>query len=345
MKNFFDFKNEINKEDFLKIKEVILSDGIIVFPTETVYGIGASIYSEKAIKKIFVAKGRPNDNPLIVHISNYNCLKDIVTEVDDISKKLMDSFWPGPLTIILPKKKNISNTITANLDTVALRMPSNEIALKLIESCGVPIAAPSANISGKPSGTNIKDIFDELNERVDAIIDGGNTDVGIESTVVRVINNTVHILRPGKITKEDIMALGISVIDNGVDKKVKAKEKVISPGTKHKHYAPNAEAILVYSDDNEKLVKKINELENEFKNKKIIVLSSLENKDKYHNQTLIMGSKNNLLEISHNIFNVLRNADRLEPDLIIIEGVSNNHIGAAIMNRLIKACSYNYIKL
>jgi len=345
MTELINFKNNINKKNLNKIKDSILNDGIIVFPTETVYGIGANIYSSMAIKKIFEAKGRPNDNPLIVHINSIEMLYDLVVEVDEISKKLMDTFWPGPLTVILPKKKEISNLITANLDTVGIRMPSNPIALKIIETCGVPIAAPSANISGKPSGTNIEDIFSELNNKVDIIIDGGNTDIGLESTVVKVIDNTVHILRPGNVTKEDIEKIGLTVFDKDINKKIEKLEEVMAPGMKYKHYAPNAEAILVYSDDNNKMVNKINELINTNKNRKLIVISSIENSRKYNSEVLIAGSIGDLKEISKNIFSILRKADQKDPDLIIIEGVKSLGIGTAIMNRLLKACSYNYIEL
>jgi len=332
-------KKLLNFKDIDKIKTIILNDGIIVFPTETVYGIGGSVYSENAINKIFDAKGRPNDTPLIVHISDIKMLDGIVKKIDNVSKKLMENFWPGPLTIILPKKENISNLITAGLDTVGVRMPENEIALRIISASGVPLAAPSANVSGRPSGTNILDIYNELEDKIDAIIDGGNTNIGIESTVVRVVDDVVHILRPGKITKEDIINIGLEVVDNMINEKIDINKKVISPGMKYKHYAPNTKAILVYSEDNEKMIAKINELSNE----NTVVIVTTKNADKYNSKTLIMG--NNLEEISKNIFSTLRKADKLKADLIIIEGVKSEKLGTAIMNRLIKACSYNYIDL
>lgn len=339
----YDFKNGINDNDLKEIKEIILNDGILVIPTETVYGIGANIYSDIAINKIFSAKGRPNDNPLIVHVSDLSMLDEIVSEIDLVSRKLIDNFWPGPLTIIFPKKDNISNLITANLDTVGVRMPANEIACKIIDYCHVPLAAPSANVSGKPSGTNVVDIYDELFERVDAIVDGGKTDIGIESTVVKVIDGIVHILRPGKVTKEDFIKIGLEVSEDNVNRKVTKDEKVLSPGMKYKHYAPNAETILVYSKDNHKMVKEINRLILENGSKKVVVIVSLLNKDKYNADTLIMGD--DLSSVSQNIFSLLREADRMNPDLIIIEGVVSEKIGSAIMNRLIKACSHNYIEL
>jgi len=344
MKKIIDFKNEINQEDLQLIKEVILNDGIIVLPTETVYGIGANIYSDTALNKIYQAKGRPSDNPLIVHISNKRMLNDITLAVDEISQKLMDTFWPGPLTIILPKKAYISDIVSAKLDTIGIRMPVNEIALKIIEEAGVPLAAPSANISGRPSGTNILDITKELEDKVELIIDGGQSVIGLESTVVKVEDNIVHILRPGKITKDDIESLNLKVKEDNFNKAPISKEKVLSPGTKYKHYAPKAKAIMVYSNDNKKLVNKVKEIIHQNQEKKIIVISTTENQENYQN-TLIVGSQDNPSEISKNLFTILRKADENNPDLIIIEGITPDGLGKAIMNRLIKAASYNYIEV
>ena len=331
-----DFKDNINQKDLHLIKEVIKNNGIIVFPTETVYGIGASIYSLEGIKKIFASKGRPNDNPLIVHISSREMLNDISLDIDDVSALLMDTFWPGPLSIILPKKDTIADIITGGLDTVGVRMPANDIALKIISTCNTPLAAPSANASGRPSGTDISDIYEELKDKVDLIIDGGKTTIGLESTVVRVIRGVVHILRPGGVSKEEISSLGLKVVSE--DNKV-TKGSVVSPGVKYKHYAPNAKAILVYSKDKEKMINKINELTQE----NTVVICTKKNKDRYKTKTIAMG--NDLNEIAKNIFKVLRSADKLTPNLIIIEGVESNYIGRAIMNRLIKAVSYNYLEL
>ena len=251
-------------QDFKKIEEAAMSikeGNIVLFPTETVYGIGANALDENAVNKIFKAKGRASDNPLIVHICNIEMLEDLVKKVSKIEQKLMDNFWPGPLTIIFDRKKCVPNVVTAGLDTVGIRMPSNEIARKLIEFSGVPIAAPSANISGKPSGTKIEDIIDELDGKVDYILDSGMVDIGVESTVVRVIDNQVHILRPGKITVEDIQKLGIQVvIEKQIMEEYSPKEKVMSPGMKYRHYAPNTKCVLVYSEKEENLINKIKEL-------------------------------------------------------------------------------------
>ena len=333
-------------KDLNKIKEAamcIKEGNIVLFPTETVYGIGANALDENAVNKIFEAKGRASDNPLIVHISSIDMLNDLVKEVGEIEQRLMDNFWPGPLTIIFDRKECVPNVVTAGLDTVGIRMPSNEIARKLIEFAEVPIAAPSANISGKPSGTKIEDIIDELDGKVDYILDSGIVDIGVESTVVRVINKQVHILRPGKITVEDMKALGIEVvIEKQIMEECLPQEKVMSPGMKYRHYAPNTKCLLIYSDNKENLVDRINkEIELE---KNVLVLGRTSNLEKYNTgNKLDMGDS--LEEISKNIFTLLRKVDSYQADLVIIEGVKKEGLGLAIMNRLIRACEHNYIEL
>lgn len=208
---YINFKQNKNYEKLKAPAEAIREGKLVIFPTETVYGIGANAIDEEAVKNIYIAKGRASDNPLIAHISDIKMLDDLVLEVGEIERKLIKNFWPGPLTIVFKKKPIVPDIITGGLDTVAVRMPSNEIAHKLIEYSNCPIAAPSANISGKPSGTQIEDIIEELDGKVEYIIDNGKVDIGVESTVIRVVDNVVHILRPGKITPEDIEELGISV--------------------------------------------------------------------------------------------------------------------------------------
>ena len=208
---YINFKQNKNYEELKAPAEAIREGKLVIFPTETVYGIGANAIDEEAVKNIYIAKGRASDNPLIAHISDIKMLDDLVLEVGEIERKLIKNFWPGPLTIVFKKKPIVPDIITGGLDTVAVRMPSNEIAHKLIEYSNCPIAAPSANISGKPSGTQIEDIIEELDGKVEYIIDNGKVDIGVESTVIRVVDNVVHILRPGKITPEDIEKLGIPV--------------------------------------------------------------------------------------------------------------------------------------
>ena len=340
---YADLKNNI---DLNKIKEAaksIKKGELVLFPTETVYGIGANALDKKAVDKIFVAKGRAGDNPLIVHISDLFMLKDLVENIGVVEQKLIDNFWPGPLTIIFNKKPCVPDNVTANLNTVGIRMPENEVARRLIEYSRYPIAAPSANISGKPSGTKIEDIIEELDGKVDYILDAGQTDIGVESTVIRVINNTVYILRPGKITVEDIKKLGIDVIvEKNVMEECKPQEKVMSPGMKYRHYAPKTKCLLVYSKDNDKLVDKINE-EIE-KNKNVLVLSTTNNIKKFNTKNVLdMGQS--LEEISRNIFTLLRKVDTYNVDLVLIEGVEKEGLGLAIMNRLIRACEHNYLEI
>lgn len=347
MSVIYDFKENINKEELDSIAKNINAGNIVIFPTETVYGIGADATNDDAVKKIFEAKGRPQDNPLIVHISSYEMLDDIVKTPNEIEKKLMDAFWPGPLTIILSNKNNLSKIVTAGLDTVGVRMPDNDIALNIIEASQKPIAAPSANVSGRPSGTNIKDIYDELKDKVDIFVDGGDTNIGIESTVVKVNKGVVKILRPGKISIEDINKLGIEAkLDSHVFQDVKENEVVESPGMKHRHYAPKTKAILVeYSDNDSDMLKKIKEFQKENKiNIGVICYTEHEEKiKKLGISTISMGSKNDLMEISRNIFSIIRKIDMLNVDVCLIEGVKKENIGTAIMNRMIRACGYNII--
>lgn len=337
-----------NTTDYSKLKvagEIIKQGGLVLFPTETVYGLGANGLDEDAVKKIYIAKGRKQDNPLILHVSNFDMVSKIAKDISDIEYTLMKTFWPGPFTIILNRTKIVPDIVTAGLDTVGVRMPSGEIARALISYAEVPIAAPSANISGRPSGTNVSDIFEELSGKVDYIVDGGECEVGLESTVVRVVDGVPTILRPGKISPEDIQkAVGVVKIDEHILKNIEPDEKVLSPGMKYRHYAPKSQCLLIYSEDNEKMVKKIQEISKEYTNP--LVISCIENAKYYEvNHKIIYGAKENLNEIAQNIFKDLRKVDSFHPDIVIIEGVKNQGIGLAIMNRLIRACEYHYIKI
>ncbi len=340
-----DLKNSNEYDRIEDAAKTIQNGGLVLFPTETVYGLGANGLDEIAVKKIFEAKGRAQDNPLILHIANTDMLAQIATDITQLEYKLMDAFWPGPFTIILNKKAIVPSVVTGGLNTVAVRMPSNIIANKLIQYSGVPIAAPSANISGKPSGTCLEDIYDELANKMDYIIDGGKCEVGLESTVVKVENNQVKILRPGKITKEQIEEI-INYVeyDKHIFEDLKSNEAVLSPGMKYKHYAPDTKCVLVYGKENDKMVEKINELTTQGDDS--LVICSNENVDRYlSKKVLSYGSKTNKEEIARNIFTILRKVDTLEVDTVYIEGIEKEGIGIAIMNRLIRACSHNYIEL
>ena len=327
-----------------KIKEaaeIIKGGGIVIFPTETVYGIGADGLNENAVKKIFEAKGRKTDNPLILHICDKEMLKVVAKNINEIEQKLIDTFFPGPFTIILEKTEQVPNIVTGNLNTVGVRMPSNKIAQELIKEAGTPISAPSANISGRPSGTDIEDIREELQERVDYILDGGKTEIGLESTVVRVIDDVVHILRPGKITEEDIKRVIPKVeVDSHVLGKIDNGQEVLSPGMKYRHYAPKSKCVLVYDEDNEKMLQKMYEIAEKYD--KPLFLLSTENLEKcQYKDKIELGHKNDLEEVSKNVFSALRKVDSYNPDIVIIEGFPKEGIGLAIMNRLIRACEYN----
>ncbi len=340
-------KNKINEEEIKEAAEEIKNGNLVLFPTETVYGIGANALNAEAVKKVFIAKNRAPDNPLIVHVCSIEMVEKIVQEITPLEKKLMEKFWPGPLTIIFNRKseKIIPNVVTANLDTVGIRMPSNKIAKKLIQEAGVPIAAPSANISGKPSGTKVEDIIEELDGKVQYILDGGVTDIGLESTVIKIDNGVIDILRPGKVTKEELQEVANQVeIDLHVLGKVEKNEKVASPGMKYRHYAPNTKCMMVYSNNEEDMINKINEitLDMQNENKKVLVLG----REKHINSYIVKNKWNmggELEEVAKNIFTLLRKVDKEKVDLVIIEGVGENGLGLAITNRLIRACAYNYI--
>lgn len=333
MSQYIDFREKIDNLKIEEVAQIIKNRGLVVFPTETVYGIAANGLDQEAVEKIYTAKGRKSNKPLILLISNEKMLNQIVENISEIELKLMDAFWPGPLTLVLKRRKCVPDIVTAGLETVGVRMTSGKIAKKLIEACNCPLTAPSANVSGKPSGTKVEDIFGELNDKVDCIIDGGNSKVGIESTVVRVIDGIPHILRLGEITPEQIKQVAGSV---QIEQTIK----------KDKHYAPNSDCVLVYSENEEKMIEKIKEIAKS-KNK-ITIISSEEHMKRYKevtNSIINMGSSKDLNKISKNIFSALREVDEIKPDLVIIEGVKQEGIGLAIMNRLIRACGENYIEI
>lgn len=339
---YIDMQKEKNYTILQDVAQAIKDGELVIFPTETVYGIGANALEKEASKKIYSAKGRASDNPLIVHISKIEMLQELVEEVNEIENKLIENFWPGPFTIIFKAKEIIPRETLGGLDTVAIRMPDNIIAKKLIDYSNLPIAAPSANISGRPSGTKIEDIIQEFDGKVKYIIDGGSSNIGLESTVVRVIDNKVRILRPGKVSKKDIEELGIPVeIDKNVISQVEKEEKVLSPGMKYRHYAPNTKCMMIYSKNKQKMISKINEVSEK---QKTLIICRNKNENLYNsNDKILIGDTKE--EFAHNIFSALRKVDKYDVDLVIIEGVDKEGIGLAIFNRLIRACEYNYLEL
>ena len=317
-------KNELNIA-----KEELDSGNLVIFPTETVYGLGANALDSKAVDKIFEAKNRASNNPLIVHLKNKGEIDKYATINNDIERKLINSFMPGPFTLILEKKPIIPDNVTCNLNTVGIRVPIDEIAHNLLSMLDYPIAAPSANVSTRPSGTNIYDIIPEFENSVNYIIDGGDSRIGLESTVCKVIDGIPTILRPGFITKEDIIdVIGVCNVSEFVMKE--ATGQVESPGMLYKHYAPKTKCVLV----DKELIK-----EESSKYSKAIVIGSSEiDCYKYLNYG------NDLVSIAHNIFKLLREADKLDGEIILIEAIEAVGLGLAIMNRLIRTCEYHYIK-
>ena len=341
MKYLFNWEKSIKEEELNKVIEVLKNNGLALLPTETVYGIAANALSDEACKKIFSAKGRAQDNPLIVHVSDKQMLYKLVKNISEVEQKLIDNFMPGPFTLILEKQNIISNTASAGNSTIGIRMPSNSIIHEVINKSGIPLAAPSANISGRPSGTNVEDIFDELKDKVDCIVNGGECKIGIESTVVKVINDVPTILRPGFITEDDIeKVIGKVALSDKLFKKVTKDDKVESPGMKYRHYAPKTKCILVSKSENQ-----INIINNILKKEKsVCILGFSEDKEKINtNKFIDMGSKENLNEIAQNIFSSLRKIDKQNVELAIIEGVEKKDLGLSIMNRLVRACENNVI--
>ena len=344
---YYNWKEYIVENELKEVSNLIRKGEIVIFPTETVYGIGANAFDKKAIEKIFKAKGRPSDNPLIVHVSDKEQINDIAQNITDIESKLINAFMPGPFTIILEKKENIPDVVTAGLDTVAVRIPSNLIARELISASNVPVAAPSANISGRPSGTTIEDIKRELEGKVSVIIDGGETEIGLESTVVKVIDEIPVILRPGKITPEDIRKIvGVVKIDDKVFEKVDKNQKVESPGMKYSHYAPEAKCKLIYFKEDIKQIYTIEKFIEEYKSN-VVVLGFSEHKNKIKiskDKFIDIGSKDDLEQIGKRIYTSLRKADKMKPEIILIEGIKREGLGIAIMNRLLRTCEYDFIE-
>lgn len=344
---YYNWREKTNTEELRVICNLIKNGELVIFPTETVYGIGANALDKDAVSKIFIAKGRPSDNPLIVHIADKHDIEKYVKEVTPVEQKLIDAFMPGPFTLVLPKKDIIPDIVSGGLDTVAIRMPNNPIARGIISFSGVPVAAPSANVSGKPSGTSIDDIRKELEGKVSAIIDGGETEIGLESTVVKVIHEIPVILRPGKITDKDIIdVVGIAKYDNKIFEKVTEEQIVESPGMKYRHYSPETECKMVYCEDELDQIFYINRYIRQYRGD-VALISFDEHKEKYKvpdRRFISLGSKDDLEQIARNVYSALRKADEVNAEVILIEGVKKEGIGIAIMNRLLRAAGYDILE-
>lgn len=340
--------NNISKAAISEAGEIIRQGGLVAFPTETVYGLGANALNEEAVKKIFLAKGRPQDNPLIVHISNIEQIYPLVKAIPDVAKKLMEKFWPGPMTIILEKTDTIPDVTSAGLDSVGIRMPSNKIASELISAANVPIAAPSANISGRPSPTDVERCVEDLDGKVDYIIGGSICRVGVESTVIDCTVCPPCVLRPGGITLEMLREVDNNIyIDPAIMKKPNSNLKPKAPGMKYRHYAPKA-PLKIVNGDLKKTIAKINEIVQNYidENKVVGIMATDETAARYKNGIVIsLGSRKDLSTIAKNLFETLRIFDDKNVDLILSESFEENGVGLAIMNRLKKSAGFDIINL
>ncbi len=326
--------------DIQTAANIIKTGGIVAMPTETVYGLAADALNGKAVRKIFKAKGRPMDNPLIVHISDISQIYTLVREFPKRAQLLADNFWPGPLTIILPKSDRIPDEVSAGLDTVAVRFPSHPTALRLI-SLSSPLAAPSANLSGSPSPTTAGHVCDDMNGRIDAIIDGGDCDVGVESTVITLAEDPPRLLRPGGITVEQLRSvIGEVIIDNAVTAPLAKGEKAASPGMKYKHYAPEAEVILL-DGNNEKFRQYVNDNGRDGD----AVLCYNEDLGTLKLPCIPIGSENDTETQAHRLFSVLRETDKLNITRVFAHCPPTDGVGLAVYNRMIRASGFQIIKL
>jgi len=329
-----------NDGDISLAASYINAGEVVGMPTETVYGLAADATNEEAVKKIFAAKGRPCDNPLIVHISNFDMVYDIVSQVPEIAYKLADKFWPGPLTMIMPKSDNIPYVTSGGLDTVGVRFPSHKVALELIERSGKPLAAPSANLSGSPSPTTVRHVFADMNGRIPAIIDGGDCEVGVESTVISFdADGGVRILRPGKISYEDLLEVSGNVrIDSGVLNELDAGAKVASPGMKYKHYSPKANVIIL---DGSFEAFKNYVCENKTDGTYCLLFDDAEAIENVNYLTYGITSE----EQAHLLFERLREFDEMGATEVFARCPSKDGVGLAVYNRILRSAGFNVIKL
>lgn len=327
--------------------KILQEGGLVAFPTETVYGLGGNGLDSAACEKIYLAKGRPSDNPLILHISELAELDRIAAEVSPKARLLMDAFWPGPLTMIFRKRDIVPAKATGGLDTVAVRFPNHPVARAIIKAAGVPIAAPSANSSGKPSPTRASHVQYDLDGRIDMIVDGGAAEWGLESTIVDVSGDVPMLLRPGAVTKEMMEeVIGQVEIDPAILQKPAADLQPKAPGMKYTHYSPKAEVFLVQGE-RAAVAERINRLAAEGKaaGKRVGVMATEETKALYHADIVLsLGSRERPEEIGANLFKALRRFDFLGADTVYAEVFSEEGEGMAIMNRLRKAAGYRVIE-
>jgi len=328
--------------------KVIKNGGLVAFPTETVYGLGANALNPEAVAKIFAAKRRPPDNPIIVHISNKEDVYKLARRVSSAAEQLMAQFWPGPLTLILKRSRLVPDITVVGLDTIAIRMPSSKVALALIRESATPIAAPSANLAGKPSPTEAEHVINDLAGRIDIVLDAGPTKIGVESTVIDLTGPIPQILRPGGTPYEKLKRV-LKDVELHPIAAANRRLRVLrarSPGMKHRHYAPNAELVVVEGKIN-KVVPRVQQLATLFmiEGKRVGILATDESQSNYKaNVVRSLGSRTQVATIAKNLFRLLRELDKERVDVIIAEGIPTQGLGLAVMNRLRRAANFNIIR-
>lgn len=345
-------KVDPQQPDIKQVQEaanIIKKGGLVAFPTETVYGLGADALNPKAVSNLFKAKNRPTDNPPIIHVENTNTVHTLTKQIPPKAETLMKEFWPGPLTLVFKRSKTVPDITVAGLNTVAIRMPKHNVALTLIKESGCPIAAPSANLAGKPSPTSAEHVLKDLNGRIDAILDAGPTCIGVESTVLDLSVDPAVVLRPGGTPLEALkQVLGeVKLHPFVVAEKKLPVEKTRSPGMKHKHYAPKAPLIVVEGKVSP-VMATIKSLISDYwmQDKRVGVLATAETAWAYEADVVkSLGSRRKMDVVAANLFRLLREFDEENVDVIIAESVSTEGLGLAVMNRLRKASGYNIIKV
>lgn len=354
-------RNHIKDEELKEAAGILRSGGLVAFPTETVYGLGGNALDEDAARKIYAAKGRPSDNPLIAHVSCVEEVAPLVKEIPEAGRKLMEAFWPGPLTMIFPKSEKVPYGTTGGLDTVAIRMPDDPVANRLIALAGVPVAAPSANTSGRPSPTTADHVWQDMNGRIEMIIDGGPVGIGVESTIVDVSSAVPAVLRPGAVTMEMLEeVLGEVSVDPAILGPLSADVRPKAPGMKYKHYAPKADLTLVEPGTGadpetgldetqlQAMICKVRELSREKieAGYKVGVICTDESRGCYTDgEVRSIGARKSQASVAHNLYALLREFDDLGVDYIFSESFPKDHLGQAIMNRLSKAAGYKIVKV
>ena len=317
--------------------EILKNGGVVAIPTETVYGLAANAYDEKAIKAVFKAKGRPQDNPLIVHISDMEMLNEVAEDIPKTAFLCAEKFWPGPLTMVLKRSDKISDCVSAGLSTVAVRMPSEQTAHKIIEKSRLPLAAPSANVSGKPSPTTYTLVINDLYGKIDAVVMGAECTVGVESTVITLAGEHPVLLRPGAVTMEQLKEILPDItVDNAVLSELTPGQKAASPGMKYKHYAPQTETFLV---EGENFADFVNEKQN------ALAVCFAEESEQIKIPKIVYGERKNPETFANKLFGVLREVDKTGVKTVFVHAPEKSGVGLAVYNRLIRAAAFKVIKL